>query len=96
MNLTARGIPQNLRFAFQEYDLDQLDPEEHAFVVIERTLAYGDRAELGWLFARYGRERLLHWLQQGGWRTLPRRRLLLWTTYFKLPPFPGRRGVWTH
>jgi len=39
MNLTARGIPQNLRFAFQEYDLDQLDPEEHAFVVIERTLA---------------------------------------------------------
>ena len=96
MKFTRAGIPTSLRFAFQEYGLDELDLAEHAFTVIERTLAYGNRAEVGWLFARYGSQRLVEWLQQGGWRTLPKRRLKLWATYFDLPPFPERRGIWPH
>jgi hypothetical protein len=62
---TPAGIPVSLRPFFQEYVLEDLDPERSAFTVIERTLAWGDLSELRWLFARYGRERL------AGWRCLP-------------------------
>jgi hypothetical protein len=51
--VTARGIPRSLAPFFQEYDLDDLDPDRAAATVIERTLRYGNRAELRWLFTRY-------------------------------------------
>jgi hypothetical protein len=76
LELTPAGIPVSLRPFFQEYVLEDLDPERSAFTVIERTLAWGDRRELQWLFAIYGPERLAEWIRQAGWRRLPRRRLL--------------------
>lgn len=96
MELTAKGIPRDLRFAFQEYDIEKLDPEEHAFTVIERTLAYGNREELRWLFGRYDAQHLADWVQKWGWRTLPRRRLNFWASFFDLENLPQRRGVWPH
>ena len=96
MDFTPAGIPVSLRFAFQEYTLEQLDPIAHAFTIIERTLAYGNRAELRWLFDTYGAPRLIDWLQQDGWRSLPKRRLNLWTTYFNLAQAPKRRGLWPY
>ena len=39
MNFTPTGIPRSLRCAFQEYDLEQLNLNDHAFTIIERTLA---------------------------------------------------------
>lgn len=56
--MTPRGIPRSLAPFFQEYDLEKLDPDEHWELMVERTLAYGDRGELRWLFDRYGRLRL--------------------------------------
>ena len=96
INLTPNGIPSSLQFAFQEYNFEELLPEDHAFTIIERTLAYGNRQELHWLFSYYGAKRLLAWLKGGGWRTLPSRRLNLWMVYFKLPPFPKRNTAWPH
>ena len=96
MELTAKGIPRALQFAFQEYDIEKLDPHEHAFTVIERTLAFGNREELRWLFSRYGAQQLIAWMRQAGWRRLPRRRLILWTVYFDLHDLPRRKGVWPH
>ena len=96
VELTARGIPRSLRPAFQEYDLEGLDPERDAFTVIERTLAYGNREELAWLFTCYRAERLAAWVQQWGGRSLPRVRLLLWVTYFGLDTPPRRRNIWPH
>jgi hypothetical protein len=93
---TPTGIPVSLRFAFQEYDLEQLDLVAQAFTIIERTLAYGNRAELRWLFDTYGPARLVEWLQQDGWRTLPKRRLNLWLTYFNLPPMATGRSIWPY
>lgn len=92
------SVPFTLRFAFQEYDLEKLNPDDpaYAFTIIERTLAYGNREELRWLFKVYGRERVLTWLKEDGWRTLPHQGLLFWTAYFELPPFPERGGVWPH
>jgi len=96
MELTSKGIPRSLRPAFQEYDLEKLDPERDAFTVIERTLAYGNRQELAWLFARYHVERLTAWVQQWGWRSLPRARLLLWIAYFNPASLPSRKNVWPY
>jgi hypothetical protein len=97
--LTANGIPISLRPCFQEYTLEKLDPERDAFTVIERTLARGDRRELRWLFARYGRERLAEWVRQTGWWRLSRRRFRFWLAYFDIHDYrrnPLGRGVWPY
>ena len=97
--LTPNGIPISLRPCFQEYALEKLDPERDAFTVIERTLARGNRRELRWLFARYGRERLAEWVRQAGWYLLPKRRFHLWRAYFDIHDYrrnPLGRGVWPH
>lgn len=96
MKFTPNGIPRSLQFAFQEYDLEKLDPDEHAFTIIERTLAYGSRAELHWLFAQYGSARLAAWVAEVGWRLLPRRRRGFWASYFGLQNLPQRKGVWPY
>jgi hypothetical protein len=57
LEFTPVGIPTSLRPFFQEYVLEDIDPDQSAFTVIERTLAWGDVPELRWLFARYGRDR---------------------------------------
>jgi hypothetical protein len=85
---TARGIPASL------------DPEADAELVIERTLAYGDRRELRWLFARYGEPRVRDWVRRMGWRRLPRRRFNLWCVLLEIdaPERPPRweQRLWPH
>jgi Family of unknown function (DUF6922) len=94
--LTARGIPVTLRPFFQEYELESLDPERSAFTVIERTLAWGDIAELRWLFARYGRDRLAGFVQKYGWRALPGRRFKFWVCFFGLSAYEQGERIWPH
>ena len=93
---TPAGIPVSLRPFFQEYVLEDLDPERSAFTVIERTLAWGDLPELRWLFARYGQERLAEWVRQAGWYLLPRRRFAFWRCFFDLDDYRHGNRVWPH
>lgn len=93
---TEKGIPFSLRPAFQEYKLEQLDPDKHTFTIIERALAYGGKEEIRWLFAQYGERRIAGWVQKAGWRLLPRRRLQFWAAYFNLDDLPERSGVWPY
>jgi len=88
--------PHTTPIFFQEYAFEKLDPERSAFTIIERTLAWGDRAELRWLFARYGRQRLAEWVRQAGWRCLPRRRFLFWICYFQLDDYARGEKIWAH
>lgn len=96
LEFTEKGIPLTLRPAFQEYVLEALDPDQDWFTVMGRTLAHGKREELAWLFDHYGRDRLVAWLQGPGWRTLSRRRIVFWITYFNLQDIPRRKGAWPH
>lgn len=93
---TPSGIPVSLRPFFQEYVLEDLDPERSAFTIIERTLAWGDVAELRWLFAHYGPKRLAKWVQQAGWRYLPRRRLKYWLCFFEISDYRHGDRIWPH
>jgi len=89
-------IPQTLRPFFQEYELGKLDVERSAFTIIERALAWGDCAELRWLFARYGNQRLADWVRHAGWRCLPRRRFQFWVCYFQLDDYQSGERVWAN
>jgi hypothetical protein len=97
---TAAGIPRSLAPCFQEYDLEQLDPEEHSDLILERTLARGDRQAARWLWQRYGRVQMRAWLQRDGARRLPWRRYTLWCVLLDLPrqPHPRNREnrIWLH
>ncbi len=93
-------IPASLRPCFQEYDFSQLDPIQHGDLIIERTLAYGNRREVRWLFDYYGQTRLVDWVQQLGSRRWPWRRYNLWCVLLYLPParrlHQERSQIWPH
>jgi len=92
-------IPRTLAQFFQEYTFDDLDAERHAELVIERTLAYGNRDELRWLFARYGRAQVADWVQRMGTRRLPRRQLPFWQLVLEIADsqmVPSPRGIWQY
>jgi hypothetical protein len=98
--MTAAGIPRGLAPCFKEYYLERLDPAQHAELVIERVLAYGDRRELRWLFDRYGRARISEWVQRLGARQLPWRRYNLWCVLLGLPSArrlrPEGQRIWPY
>ncbi len=92
-------IPRTLAQFFQEYTFENLDAERDAELVIERTLAYGNRAELRWLFARYGRARVADWVRRMGTRRLPRRQLPFWQLVLEIADSqmaPSPRGIWQY
>lgn len=98
--MTAAGIPRSLAPCFQEYDLDRLDPAQHADLVIERVLACGDRRELRWLFDHYDHARVTDWVQRMGARRLTWRRYNLWFVLLSLPPArrlrPEDQRIWPY
>jgi hypothetical protein len=72
------AIPRSLTPFFQEYSLEQLDLQEAANTIIERTLRFGNRAELRWLFDHYSREQITAWVRQWGKYGLPEPHLTFW------------------
>ena len=97
---TSQNIPRSLAPFFQEYDLEKLDPHQHWELIVERTLAYGNRQELRWLFRRYGEPAIADWVRRMGWRRLPRRRFNLWCVLLEIeaphkPPLWEQR-IWPH
>lgn len=92
-------IPETLAPFFQEYNFANLNAERDVALVIERTLAFGNREELRWLFTRYGSARIRDWIQYDGARRLPLRAFLAWQTILEIPSAElskPTRGVWAH
>lgn len=78
MQKKSTSLPRTLVACFQEYDLEQLDLAQHRSLIIERVLAYGNRAEVCWLLAQYGGAGVSDWVRRWGERRLPWRRYNLW------------------
>jgi len=83
---TEVNIPSSLAPFFQEYRFERLDIYQHKGLIIERTLAYGNRSEVHWLLQTYSPGQIKIWLKQSGARRLPWRRFNLWSVLFGLPP----------
>ncbi|HJW83225.1 MAG TPA: hypothetical protein VJ754_02870 [Anaerolineae bacterium] len=100
VELSAGGIPVSLKPFFQEYDFGRLDAERHRDLVIERTLNYGNRREVRWLFDRYGREPIAAWVQERGAARLSRRRFSCWQTVLSITDFQRprywRQTIWPY
>lgn len=89
-------IPISAYPFFQEYDPASLDANRHTALIIERILAYGNRAEVRWLIETYTRERVREWVAQSGQQRLSWRRYHLWCMVFGLPE-PQKKGkIWPH
>ena len=95
VELSAGGIPVSLKPFFQEYDFGKLDAVRHRDLVIERTLAYGDRREVRWLYQRYSRQGIAAWVRERGSRSLSRRRFGYWRTVLDIDEYT-RPPNWNH
>jgi len=71
-------IPSTLAPFLQEYNLAQLDVQTSASLLIERSLQFGNRAELHWLFAQYPRQQIVNWIRRFGKDRLPPPHLDFW------------------
>ena len=81
-------IPQSLAPFFQEYHLEDLDIQNSAPTIIERVLQYGNRAEIGWLFDIYHREKIKNWIRQWGEYALPEPHLTFWKLVLDIEKSP--------
>ena len=89
-------IPPSTAPFFQEYNFDQLDPKAHAHLIMERILAYGNRAELRWLVQTYGWQTIREWITQSGSVRLPWIRYHLWCIVFDVLEEKRPKGIWRH
>jgi hypothetical protein len=98
MSLTNNrpDIPASAAAFFQEYDFAHLDAHQHAALIIERILAYGNRDEVRWLLETYGREQVRGWIEEQGVKRLSWRRLHLWCFVFDIPISEKPQRIWPH
>jgi len=73
-----QAIPISLAPFFQEYDLDHLNPNTDSATIIERTLQFGNRAELHWLFTQYSRAQVSAWVERYANERLPNPHRVFW------------------
>ena len=91
-----KALPGGARRLFPHHPAPP-DPERHPDFVIERLLDEGDCADLAWLAARFGEERLAAWVAAHGGRRLSRRSRALWALALAVepsPPAPAARQLW--
>ena len=71
-------IPVTLAPFFQEYNFALLDLQRDSAIIIERTLCYGTRSELNWLFMQYTRPQIAEWFKRYAKERLPNPHLTFW------------------
>lgn len=76
-------LPSSLTPFFQEYDVTRLDLEKDAFTIIERTLQFGNRVEVRWLFKTYPRQQITDWVRRFGKDRLPEPHRTFWEIILK-------------
>jgi hypothetical protein len=99
---THVNIPAGLWPHFQEYDPTQLDRDQDADLIIQRTLEFGTWEEIRWLAATYGLDRVRQFLRLHGERTLTAvtfnywRKLLSVRRWRRSPFAEEARQVWPY
>jgi hypothetical protein len=95
-------IPTDLQPYFQEYDVNELEIQRDANLIIQRTLDFGTWEEIRWLFEVYGVKRIRLFLREHGERGLKPSSFNYWRKLLRVRrwqkgPFPTLKGeVWPH
>jgi hypothetical protein len=101
-NLETNSIPIALRLFFQDYDIDSLQVERDANLILQRTLEFGNWDDMRWLLQTYGKERIRVFLREFGERMLRPSTFNYWRKLFGLrrwkhSPFPiSRNELWPY
>jgi len=96
----SAGIPGDLAPYFQEYDLQTLNLDDDANLIIQRTLEYGSWEEVRWLFGTYSKTRIRIFIRERGERLLSPVTFHYWHKLLRIrrwrsAPFPmARAEVW--
>ena len=92
----SASLPASTVPFFQEYDFSAIDPARQEVLIIERILAFGNRAEVRWLIATMGKKGIREWLVQSGRQRLPSRRYHLWCLIFDAPYNNSEKRLWKY
>jgi len=98
--LAQANIPLGLQPYFQEYDVQALDLQRDANLIIQRTLEFGTWEEVRWVFSTLGAKRVRLFLRQYGERWLKPANFNYWRKLLRIrkwrhSPFPTSKGeVW--
>lgn len=87
------SLPKSLQLYFPEYSLDDLDTDRDRDLVIERTLEYGTRRELRWLFKTYGKDQIRNTVRRRGFRKLSKRAFHFWCFILGIKNFEKPRWL---
>lgn len=71
-------IPPTLAPFFQEYEFSKMSPQKDSHTIIERTLQFGNRSEIRWLFTVYSTEQITTWVKRFGKDKLPQPHRAFW------------------
>ncbi len=74
----ANDLPPSAAWLFPEYVFSQMNSNDYANVIIERTLERGSWEQIRWLFDRYDRELIKEWVRRHGYRRLNKRAFHYW------------------
>jgi len=91
------NIPPGLHPYFQEYDVDSLDMQRDANLIIQRTLEFGTWEEVQWVFDTFGPRRVRLFVRQYGERWLKPVNFHYWLKLLRIrkwkhSPFATKKG----
>ena len=79
------GVDDHLADLFWEYDLDELDWDEHRDFIARRVLSKGTWSQIKWLREKLGDEQLRDVIVESKGRDLSPRQLRFWQLILDLP-----------
>lgn len=87
----AKHLPASTAWLFPEYELESVGLDSHSGVIMERLLDRGTWAQVRWLFAADGEERVAAWVQRHGYRLLSKRSFALWRLVLGITDYDAPR-----
>jgi hypothetical protein len=90
-------IPSGLHPYFKEYDVNSLDVERDANLIIQRILEFGTWEEVRWMFQVYGSRRIRLFIREHGERWLQPVNFYYWRKLLRVrkwqrSPFQTKKG----
>jgi hypothetical protein len=82
-----RKIPKTMEPFFQEYDFDSLNLQSDRELIIGRTLEFGTKKVLTWLFKTYSTQEIIKFVQKRGYRALSARSFNYWCVVLEIKQY---------
>lgn len=72
-----------LKPIFWDLDAEKLNPQRHAYQIIDRILEYGNTPQVYWMFKTYPKEKIIEVVKHS--RQLSPKSANFWAIYYNLP-----------